>query len=220
MRRRVQCVPPKPMVISVDNNGGQGAWLRLFIEVSFPLHHTLAAACELLCTPACLQNRPGAAECPSLPGIPALCHLRTQQCEPAECTFTAPMLGGRPAERPAPALQQAGGMAAVKSVQVRTSGSQDTFQSLTNKWGSDWETPNAPKFPLDINIVGADGESVRRARHARLGRKTWISTYPFVNCMFLLPTDSQCGLTAGPPLPRRESADLASSLCYSYHGAG
>ena len=62
----------------------------------------------------------------------------------------------------APALQQAGGMAAVKSVQVRTSGSQDTFQSLTNKWGSDWETPNAPKFPLDINIVGADGESVRR----------------------------------------------------------
>ncbi|CAK0787061.1 hypothetical protein CVIRNUC_010277 [Coccomyxa viridis] len=85
--RRVQCVPPKPMVISVDNNGGQGAWLRLFIE-------------------------------------------------------------------------QAGGMAAVKSVQVRTSGSQDTFQSLTNKWGSDWETPNAPKFPLDINIVGADGESV------------------------------------------------------------
>ena len=36
-RRRVQCVPPKPMVISVDNNGGQGAWLRLFIEVSFPI---------------------------------------------------------------------------------------------------------------------------------------------------------------------------------------
>ena len=33
-------MPPKPMVISVDNNGGQGAWLRLFIEVSFPLHHS------------------------------------------------------------------------------------------------------------------------------------------------------------------------------------
>ena len=33
-------MPPKPMVISVDNNGGQGAWLRLFIEVSAPLHHS------------------------------------------------------------------------------------------------------------------------------------------------------------------------------------
>ena len=37
---------------------------------------------------------------------------------------------------------------------------QGGFQSLTNKWGSDWETPNAPAFPLDINIVGADGEAV------------------------------------------------------------
>ncbi|CAL5229279.1 g12572 [Coccomyxa viridis] len=85
--RRVECVPPKPMVISVDSNGGQGAWLRLFVE-------------------------------------------------------------------------QAGGLASVKNVQVRTSGSTGGFQSLTNKWGSDWETPNAPAFPLDINIVGADGEAV------------------------------------------------------------
>ena len=102
------------------------------------------------------------------------------------------MLGGRPAERSAPALQQAGGMAAVKSVQVRTSGSQDTFQSLTNKWGSDWETPNAPKFPLDINIVGADGESVRRARPAGLTSNfiiIIISDNPFVGC--IIPS-SQC----------------------------
>ena len=92
----------------------------------------------------------------------------------------APILGGGPADPPAPALQQAGGMAAVKSVQVRTSGSQDTFQSLTNKWGSDWETPNAPKFPLDINIVGAAGESVRTARPARLGRNLTCMTNPFL----------------------------------------
>ena len=58
------------------------------------------------------------------------------------------------------ALQQAGGLAAIKSVQVRTSGTEGSFMSLTNKWGSDWETANAPAFPLDINIVGADGESV------------------------------------------------------------
>jgi hypothetical protein len=57
-------------------------------------------------------------------------------------------------------VQQAGGMAAVQSVAVRTSGSSGTFQPLTNKWGSDWETSNAPAFPLDITIVGADGESV------------------------------------------------------------
>lgn len=33
MYRRVECVPPKPMDIYVDNNGGQGNWLRLFVEV-------------------------------------------------------------------------------------------------------------------------------------------------------------------------------------------
>ncbi len=58
------------------------------------------------------------------------------------------------------AVQQAGGAAAVKQVQVRTSGSSDGYTNLNNKWGSDWETSNAPKFPLDINIVGADGDSV------------------------------------------------------------
>ena len=57
--------------------------------------------------------------------------------------------------------QQAGGLAAVKQVQVRSSGGSGGFQSLTNKWGSDWEMANAPSFPLDINIVGADSESVR-----------------------------------------------------------
>jgi len=62
-------------------------------------------------------------------------------------------------------LQQAGGQAAVKQVQVRSSGSQDTFQNMNNKWGSDWEMPNAPKFPLDINIIGPDGESVSRRCH-------------------------------------------------------
>ena len=123
----------------------------------------------------------------------------------------APILGGGPAERPRPALQQAGGMAAVKSVQVRTSGSQDTFQSLTNKWGSDWETPNAPKFPLDINIVGADGESVRATCHACLTKKKTSVTKHFLRCTFLLPMCSQCALTVGPPSPKCKAADLASS---------
>lgn len=62
------------------------------------------------------------------------------------------------------ALQQAGGAAAVKQVQVRSSNSQGGFQNLNNKWGSDWEMPVAPSFPLDINIVGVDGESVRAPR--------------------------------------------------------
>lgn len=41
--RRVECVPPKPMVISVDNNAGPGKWLRLFIEVSLALLLSKAA---------------------------------------------------------------------------------------------------------------------------------------------------------------------------------
>lgn len=48
----------------------------------------------------------------------------------------------------------------MKQVQVRTSGTTEAYQDLTNKWGSDWEMANAPKFPLDINIIGADGDSV------------------------------------------------------------
>lgn len=43
LRRRVECVPPKPMVISVDNNAGPGKWLRLFIEVSLALLLSKAA---------------------------------------------------------------------------------------------------------------------------------------------------------------------------------
>lgn len=49
----------------------------------------------------------------------------------------------------------------MKQVQVRSSGSSGAYTNLVNKWGSDWETSNAPQFPLDINIQGADGDSVR-----------------------------------------------------------
>ena len=31
--RRVECVPPQKIVVSVDNNHGAGGWLRLFVEV-------------------------------------------------------------------------------------------------------------------------------------------------------------------------------------------
>lgn len=58
-----------------------------------------------------------------------------------------------------PGLQSAGGVGAVKLVQVRTSNSLP-WTSLTNTFGSAWEIGNAPSYPLDVNIVGADGESV------------------------------------------------------------
>lgn len=54
-------------------------------------------------------------------------------------------------------------MAAVKGVQVRTTGSQGGYQDLTNKWGSAWEIANAPSYPIDVNIIGADGDAVRRS---------------------------------------------------------
>ena len=31
--RRVECVPPQKIIVSVDNNRGTGGWLRLFVEV-------------------------------------------------------------------------------------------------------------------------------------------------------------------------------------------
>ncbi len=36
--RRVNCVPPKDISVSIDNNRGQGGWLRLQITVQ--LLHT------------------------------------------------------------------------------------------------------------------------------------------------------------------------------------
>lgn len=85
--RRVECVPPKKMVVYVDQAHGKDKWLRLFVE-------------------------------------------------------------------------QAGGKAEVTKVQIRPANSQSGWIDLTNKWGSAWEMSNAPGFPLDVNIVGTDGDTV------------------------------------------------------------
>ena len=60
-------------------------------------------------------------------------------------------------------------------VQVRSSGSTGGYVDLINKWGSAWETPNAPSYPLDVNIIGADGDAVRG-----LGIKGLASELPHV----------------------------------------
>lgn len=57
-------------------------------------------------------------------------------------------------------VEQAGGQAAVSLVQVRTSNSGNAWSSLTNVYGSDWEINNCPNYPLDISIVGPDGQTV------------------------------------------------------------
>jgi hypothetical protein len=85
--RRVECVPPRKMVVYVDQSHGADKWLRLFVE-------------------------------------------------------------------------QAGGKAEVQKVQIRPSGGSAAWIDLNNKWGSAWEMSNAPGFPLDVNIVGAEGDSV------------------------------------------------------------
>lgn len=85
--RRVECVPPKKMVVYVDQAHGTDKWLRLFVE-------------------------------------------------------------------------QAGGKAEVKQVQIRPSGGSAAWIDLTNKWGSAWEISKAPPYPLDVNIVGAEGDTV------------------------------------------------------------
>ena len=85
--RRVECVPPKKMVVYVDQSHGQDKWLRLFVE-------------------------------------------------------------------------QAGGKAEISKVQIRPANSNSGWTDLTNKWGSAWEMSHAPPFPLDVNIVGTDGDSL------------------------------------------------------------
>jgi hypothetical protein len=57
-------------------------------------------------------------------------------------------------------VEQAGGKAEVKQVQIRPSGGSAAWIDLTNKWGSAWEVPKAPPYPLDVNIVGAEGDTV------------------------------------------------------------
>ena len=57
-------------------------------------------------------------------------------------------------------VEQAGGKAEVKQVQIRPSGGSAAWIDLTNKWGSAWEISKAPPYPLDVNIVGAEGDTV------------------------------------------------------------
>lgn len=57
-------------------------------------------------------------------------------------------------------LQSAGGVGAVKLVQVRQSGASALWTNMQNTYGSAWEVPNAPSYPLDVNIISSDGESV------------------------------------------------------------
>ena len=65
-------------------------------------------------------------------------------------------------------VEQAGGQAAVSLVQVRTSNSGAAWTSLNNVYGSDWEIQNSPAYPLDVSIVGPDGQTVRFVSYLRL----------------------------------------------------
>ena len=56
--------------------------------------------------------------------------------------------------------EQAGGKAEISKVQIRPANSNSGWTDLTNKWGSAWEMSHAPPFPLDVNIVGTDGDSL------------------------------------------------------------
>jgi hypothetical protein len=57
-------------------------------------------------------------------------------------------------------VEQAGGKAEVKKVQIRPANGNANWIDLTNKWGSAWEISQAPPFPLDVNIVGTEGDTV------------------------------------------------------------
>ena len=55
----------------------------------------------------------------------------------------------------------------MKKVQVRHSGDSSLWQDMDNTFGSAWEIANAPEYPLDVNIIASDSESVRHTPHAR-----------------------------------------------------
>ena len=47
----------------------------------------------------------------------------------------------------------------MSSVQIRTTGTT-AWNTLDSVFGSVYEVSNAPSYPLDINIVGSDGQSL------------------------------------------------------------
>ncbi|KAK9800899.1 hypothetical protein WJX73_008437 [Symbiochloris irregularis] len=57
-------------------------------------------------------------------------------------------------------VSEAGGVGAVKQVQIRSSGSSSLWMNMQNTFGSAWEVPNAPTYPLDVNIISANDEAV------------------------------------------------------------
>lgn len=56
-------------------------------------------------------------------------------------------------------VQQVGARGDVAQVQVKGENDAD-WQSLTNTWGADWETPTSPGPPIDMRIVADDGSEV------------------------------------------------------------
>ena len=149
----------------VDNNNGPSGWLRLYVTVSGSLctfgercpsangvvgqpagSHTEQQRVSTHTSPS--PQHYWHAACSSARGRPPRCC-----CRPC-CVF---MLGG--ADQ-AGVLQSAGGVGAISQVQVRTTGTTN-WATLNNDFGSVWEMPNAPSYPLDMNVVGTDGESVR-----------------------------------------------------------
>ena len=162
----------------VDNNNGPSGWLRMFVTVratpSCPLppprlhqcllshaqgsqdavvclQTTVSHTCSHAC---CLMWCSAFASCLYLSSLSALGWLHAHLLCIILCSAAAEVLTS------CLTMQSAGGVGAVKLVQVRTSNSLP-WTSLTNSFGSAWEIGNAPSYPLDVNIVGADGESVR-----------------------------------------------------------
>lgn len=58
------------------------------------------------------------------------------------------------------AVTDTGGHAAVKSIAVRTSGSDGSWREMKNTWGAAYELDSSPQPPLDFKISMVDGEEL------------------------------------------------------------
>lgn len=143
--RRVDCTPPLPVSVAIDNNAGVGGWLRLVVEVC--RWHSQK------CKPCTRPNSKGL-----LSFLTLAWHDRQVKHECLDDSeIQTPMRQGQYVNV-SPVLQKTAGFGGITAVSIRNTGA--TWAAMTNKFGSAWEVSNTPQLPWDFQFTSDSGQSV------------------------------------------------------------
>jgi hypothetical protein len=133
--RRVDCTPPLPVSIAIDNNVGVGGWLRLVVEVR---PASVLSSFSFLLRGCICQ-----ASLPTL--LISLLQLPSTQ---RNGFLNVPL-----------DTQKTAGFGGITAVSIRGGGG--SWSPMNNKFGSAWEVSNTPGLPWDFQFTSDGAQTVR-----------------------------------------------------------